>query len=67
LPVGRFWAAPHCGANESCWASRPNNVTVSGISGMTQQIHEFGQQLGKLASEVRAVREKAERVGRVIS
>jgi hypothetical protein len=45
----------------------PNNVTVSGISSMTQQIHEFGRQLGTLASEVRAVREKAERVGRVIS
>jgi hypothetical protein len=34
---------------------------------MTRQIDEFGQQLCKLASEVRAVRDKAEQIGHVIS
>jgi hypothetical protein len=37
------------------------------MSGMARQIDEFGQQLCKLASEVRAVRDKAEQIGRVIN
>src|SRR5205085_8761547 len=37
------------------------------LGDMTQQIGEAGRQFGKLASEVRAVREKAEQVGRIIS
>jgi hypothetical protein len=37
------------------------------FSGVTQQIGEAGRQLGKLAGEVRAVREKAEQVGRVLN
>jgi hypothetical protein len=45
----------------------PGKVAVNGVSGMTQQIGEAGRQLGKLASEVRSVREKVEQIGRVIS
>jgi hypothetical protein len=42
----------------------PNKIDFSGVS---QQIGEAGRQLGKLAGEVRAVREKAEQVGRVLN
>jgi hypothetical protein len=35
--------------------------------GLGHQVGEAGQQLAKLAQEVRAVREKAEQIGRVIS
>lgn len=37
------------------------------LGDVTKHIGEAGRQFGKLASEVRAVREKAEQVGRVIS
>jgi hypothetical protein len=37
------------------------------LSDVTQQIGEAGRQLGKLANEVKTVREKAEQVGRAIS
>lgn len=37
------------------------------LSDVTQQIGAAGKQFGKLAGEVRAVREKAEQVGRAIS
>ncbi len=42
----------------------PTKVDLNGVS---QQIGEAGRQFGKLAQEVRAVREKAEQIGRVIS
>jgi hypothetical protein len=35
--------------------------------GVSEQIGQAGRQFGQLASEVRAVREKAEQIGRVIS
>ncbi len=37
------------------------------LGGLAQQVGAAGRQLGKLAREVQAVREKAEQVGRVIS
>jgi hypothetical protein len=42
----------------------PSKIDLSGVS---QQIGEAGKQFGKLAGEVRAVRQKAEQVGRAIS
>jgi hypothetical protein len=42
----------------------PNKVDFSGVS---EQIGEAGRQFGKLASEVRSVREKAEQVGRILT
>jgi hypothetical protein len=36
------------------------------LGGLAQQVGEAGRQFGKLATEVRAVREKAEQVGRII-
>jgi hypothetical protein len=42
----------------------PNKIDLNDV---TQQIGEAGRQFGKLAGEVRAVREKAEQVGRIIS
>jgi hypothetical protein len=42
----------------------PNKIDFSGV---TQQIGEAGRQFGKLAGEVKAVREKAEQVGRVLN
>jgi hypothetical protein len=42
----------------------PKKVDFAGVS---QQIGEAGRQLGKLAGEVRSVREKAEQVARVLS
>src|SRR5437763_870317 len=42
----------------------PNRVDLSGVS---HQIGEAGRQFGKLAGEVRAVREKAEQVGRILT
>jgi hypothetical protein len=42
----------------------PKKVDLSGVG---QQIGEAGRQLGKLAGEVREVRQKAERIGRVLS
>jgi hypothetical protein len=54
--------------NRTLWGIPvPNKLTVNGISGMAQRIGEVGRQLGKLASEVHAVREKAEQIGRVIA
>jgi hypothetical protein len=41
----------------------PDKIDFSGVG---QQIGEAGRQLGKLATEVRTVREKAEQVGRVL-
>ena len=37
------------------------------LSDVTKQVGEAGKQFGKLAGEVRAVRQKAEQVGRAIS
>jgi hypothetical protein len=49
----------------------PKVVRVPGpkldLGGLAQQVGEAGRQFGKLAQEVRAVREKAEQVSRVIS
>ncbi len=42
----------------------PSKIDFSGVS---QQIGAAGRQLGKLAGEVKAVREKAEQVGRVLN
>jgi hypothetical protein len=42
----------------------PNKIDFAGVS---EQIGEAGRQFGKLASEVRTVREKAEQVGRVLT
>jgi hypothetical protein len=39
----------------------------NGFDGLTKQIGEAGKQFGKLASEVRTTREKAEEVGKAIS
>jgi hypothetical protein len=44
--------------------SVPSKVDLTGIG---QQIGEAGRQFGKLASEVRAVREKAEQVGKLLA
>jgi hypothetical protein len=41
----------------------PKKVDFAGVS---QQIGEAGRQFGRLAREVRTVREKAERVGRAL-
>jgi hypothetical protein len=43
----------------------PSKVDVD-TSGLTHTIAEAGRQFGKLASEVRTVREKAEQIGKVI-
>jgi hypothetical protein len=42
----------------------PSKIDLGGVG---HQIGDAGRQLGKLASEIQAVREKAERVGRVLS
>jgi hypothetical protein len=42
----------------------PKKIDFSGVS---EQIGEAGKQFGRLASEVRTVREKAEQVGRVLT
>jgi hypothetical protein len=42
----------------------PTKIDLTGVS---QQIGEAGRQFGRLASEVRTVREKAEKVGRAIT
>lgn len=42
----------------------PEKIDLGGIG---QQIGDAGRQLGKLASEVRTVREKAEQVGRILT
>jgi hypothetical protein len=42
----------------------PTKVDFSGVS---QQLGEAGRQFGKLASEVRSVREKAEQIARVLN
>ncbi len=42
----------------------PTEIDLGGIG---QQIGEAGRQFGKLASEVRTVREKAEQIGRVLT
>lgn len=44
----------------------PSKVDID-LGGITQQIGEAGRQLGKLAGEVRTVRERAEQIGRVLS
>jgi hypothetical protein len=40
---------------------------TAGLSGVAKEIGGAGKQLGKLASEVRAAREKAEEIGKVLS
>ena len=42
----------------------PEKIDLGGIG---HQIGDAGRQLGKLASEVRTVREKAEQVGRILT
>jgi hypothetical protein len=42
----------------------PNKIDLSGVG---QQIGEAGRQFGRLAGEVRGVREKAEQIGRALS
>jgi hypothetical protein len=42
----------------------PTKVDLSGVG---QQIGEAGKQFGKLATEVRSVREKAEQIARVLN
>jgi hypothetical protein len=42
----------------------PTKVDLSGVG---QQLGEAGKQFGKLAGEVRSVREKAEQIARVLS
>ena len=37
-----------------------------GLAGVAKQISEAGQQFGKLATEVRTAREKAEQIGKVL-
>jgi hypothetical protein len=50
--------------------SVPNKIDLSGVgqslSGVGHQIGEAGRQFGKLAGEVRAVREKAEEIGKAL-
>jgi hypothetical protein len=41
--------------------------TGGGLNGFTRQVGEAGKQLGKLATEVREAREKAEQVGKALS
>jgi hypothetical protein len=41
--------------------------TGRGLDGFTQQVGEAGKQLGKLATEIRETREKAEQVGKALS
>ena len=46
----------------------PNTAKVDfDLGGVAQQIGEAGRQFGKLAGEVKAVRDKAEQVGKIIS
>lgn len=42
----------------------PNKVDMTGLS---QSIGEAGRQFGKLAGEVRGVRDKAEQIGKILS
>jgi hypothetical protein len=44
--------------------SLPTKIDLSGVS---RQIGEAGRQFGRLATEVRSVREKAEQIGRLLS
>jgi hypothetical protein len=43
----------------------PSKVDID-TSGLTHTIAEAGRQFGKLAGEVRTVREKAEQIGKVL-
>ncbi|HEY6398090.1 MAG TPA: hypothetical protein VIX82_11610 [Solirubrobacteraceae bacterium] len=43
----------------------PTKIDID-LGGIGQQIAEAGRQLGKLAGEVRTVRERAEQVGRAL-
>ena len=43
----------------------PTKVDID-LGGVTQQIGEAGRQFGKLAGEVRSVRERAEQIGRAL-
>ena len=43
----------------------PNKIDID-LGGIGQSIGEAGRQLGKLAGEVRTVRERAEQIGRVL-
>ncbi|MDQ6820985.1 MAG: hypothetical protein M3076_11750 [Actinomycetota bacterium] len=43
----------------------PSKVNI-GLGGVTQHIGEAGRQFGKLAGEVRSVRERAEQIGRAL-
>jgi hypothetical protein len=58
----------------SRFARRPKRVlgikvpgTGGGLDGLAKQIGKAGKQLGELTDEVRATRQKAERVGKAIS
>lgn len=37
-----------------------------GLAGMAKQVNDAGKQFGKLASEVRTAREKAEEIGKAL-
>jgi hypothetical protein len=41
--------------------------TGRGVDGFARQVGEVGKQLGKLASEVKDAREKAEQVGKALN
>ncbi len=41
--------------------------TRAGLSDVAKQVSDAGKQFGKLASEVRTVREKAEKIGEILS
>jgi len=41
--------------------------TRAGLSDVAKQVGEAGRQFGKLATEVRTAREKAEAIGKVLS
>jgi hypothetical protein len=43
----------------------PSKVDID-LGGITQRIGEAGRQFGKLAGEVRSVRERAEQIGRAL-
>jgi hypothetical protein len=42
----------------------PTNIDLTGVG---QQLGEAGRQFGKLANEVRSVRQKAEQIGRALN
>jgi hypothetical protein len=41
--------------------------TGGGVDGIARQVGEAGKQIGKLATEVRSAREKAEQIGKALN